>query len=144
MRKLLVLLALFAVAACGSVPMAPPSADAAGKRFEPPPTGQGAIYVVRRPSALGIGAPVPVTVGPNQVGSLVGNTWLRLDLPPGRYDVRHQSEDNTSSVIVDLVAGQTVFVSMTWTGAAFFRMEIVPPEVGRPIVLAGQRALEIR
>lgn len=143
MLRLMVLgLIALLLAACGSVPMAPPEADAAGKQFAPPSPGLGALYIARRPTP--IGSPVSVTVGPNSVGSMVGGTWLRLDLPPGRYDVRHKSEENSSSVMVDLAAGQTVFVEMAWQGFTFYRMRIVSQEVGRELVLAGHRAQEIR
>lgn len=140
MPKVALLLFLL-LAACGSVPMAPAADDAAGKAFSPPPVGSSALYVYRDDTVGGLRT-VDFTAGQRALGSLAWGTWLRVDLPPGTYDVRCKFED-TTSLPVTLAPGEIRYLTIYFT----FRkcnLRETDAAVARPAIMAGQRAAEIR
>lgn len=148
MRKVIVAaLAAFAlslgVAACDiPVPMATTAAEAEGRQFEPAPAGKAALYIIgSRVVALS-----PVTVGAATVGTVVADTWLRVDLPAGRYDVRFAGRDNIASRVVDLAPGSMTFLEITFTTGfpIYHRIEEMPPEAGRAAVMKGRRVQELQ
>jgi hypothetical protein len=65
------------------IPMATPTDDAAGKQFVAPSVGKAALYVV----GSRLVTIAPILVGRTNVGSLINQTWMRVDLAPGHYDV---------------------------------------------------------
>jgi hypothetical protein len=145
MRLLFVLALALLLPACASVPMAGADADARGKAFTPPPPDKAALYVYRE-GIFGAAVLLAVTVGPRALGSLAPDTWFRIDLDPGRYDVRCSGGENSESVIVQLASGETRFVEAAVRLGMFApRCGIfeVSPEKGRTAVLAGRRAAEI-
>ena len=145
MRLMLVLAAFLLATGCASVPMAPADEDAAGKRFEPPPATQAVLYVFRE-SMFGSAFSMPVTVGPRPLGNLATDTWFRVVLEPGSYEVRCNME-NSASVPVQLASGETRFVE------AAIRFGFVTPRcaltevdaaTARTAILSGRRAQETR
>lgn len=78
------------VAAC-ALPMADPQSDAAGKRFETPPAGLGALYIYRTSdSPLDRTSRFRVMLvndkgETRKLGILDDDTWYLLNLPPGNY-----------------------------------------------------------
>lgn len=146
MRKLFSLAGALLLGACASVPMAPPADDAAGKRFDPPAPGEAALYFVR-PGGTAPQALVPLSVGQRQVGALPPYTYLRVDVPPGRYDVRCTTPEASAAIQISLQAGETKYID---TGVRIGLMsprcavEEIDPERGRGAVMGAQRAQEIR
>lgn len=136
-----VLLLFLLLTACGSVPMAPAADDAAGKAFPPPPAGSAALYVYRDDTVGGLRT-VDFTAGQRALGSLAWGTWLRVDMPPGTYDVRCKFED-TTSLPVTLAPGEIRYLTIYFT---FRKCNLRESDgaVARPAILAGQRAAEIR
>jgi hypothetical protein len=101
------------VAACTSVPLASPEADAAAKRFDLPARGRAILYIVRE--GYMISDEVAVVVDQRPVGSLAHDTYLRLDLPPGQHDVRAENIENRQPLAVttvQLAAGEIRFVTI--------------------------------
>lgn len=145
MRKMLLIL-LLAVAACGDpkLPMALPEDDASGKMLAAPPEGMAALYVYRQRS----GNTATISLGSRMVGPLQGGNWLRVDLPPGTYDVRcaQPSLGTETSELVTLGAREVVYVSaverLTPYWACHMTRETV--ERARPAILAGNRIREIK
>ncbi len=140
MRKIAMLLFML-LGACGSVPMAPAADDAAGKSFSPPPAGASALYVYRDDTVGGLRT-VDISAGQRMLGSLAWHTWLRVDLPPGTYDVRCKFED-TTSLPVTLAPGEIRYLTIYFT----FRkcnLRETDANASRPAIMAGQRAAEIR
>lgn len=135
------------ISSCASpedVPLAAPQAEAQGKTFEAPPPGMGSVYVLHPTRA---GFVFSVTIGPRLVGHLATRTWLRVDLPPGDYDLRATAEGALTMGALDLRihAGQTTFVELDrdlWRGAAV--PKVVSADFGRAAVAEGRRAREIR
>lgn len=136
------------LAACADIPlpMASPAEDVSGKRFEPPPPGMAALYVYRTRA----GNDATLTVGQRTLGVLQGRTWLRADLPPGRYDLRCSlpAWPTMSSLDIDLREGEIATVSATetltsiWSASCHLATE--PPGVARTAILAGTRIKEVR
>lgn len=139
--QMLTALAL-ALAGCASVPMAPPADNAAGKTFEPPAPGMAALYVYRGDGHR----TVSVSVGQRTLGALASDTWFRLPVAPGPHDIRCRAE-NADARVVSIAAGETRYVEVETTAGAWGpRCSIieVSADHGRPAVLAGKRAAEIK
>lgn len=141
MPKIALLLFLL-LTGCGSVPMAPAADDAAGKSFSPPAAGSSVLYVYRT-DGLGRFATTDLSAGQRMLGSLVWNTWLRIDMQPGTYDVRCKYEDSTSSKLVTLAPGDIQYLAVYVTFRSC-NLEQTDASVAQPAIRAGQRAAEIR
>lgn len=145
MRWLFIVALALILPACASVPMASADADVQGKSFVPPPPGKAALYVYRE-SVFGAAKLLAVSAGQRALGSLAADTWFRVDLDPGRYDMRCSGGENSESTIVQLATGETRFVEAAVRMGMFaHRCGIfeVPPDKGRAAILAGRRAAEI-
>ena len=129
---------------CGEpeIPMATPTDDAAGKQFVAPSAGKAALYVV----GSRLVTIAPILVGRTNVGSLINQTWMRVDLAPGHYDVWVVGPHNTAFRSIGLEAGSTRFIEVTFTNGMpiNYRLKQLSDSVGRAAVLAGKRAQEIR
>ena len=124
------------------IPMATPTDDAAGKQFVAPSAGKAALYVV----GSRLVTIAPILVGRTNVGSLINQTWMRVDLAPGHYDVLVVGPHNTAFRSVDLEAGSTRFIEVTFINGIpiSYRLKEMSDDIGRAAVLAGKRAREIR
>ena len=152
MRSIWSLAGFLAVAAC-TLPMADSQSDAAGKRFEPPPAGQGAIYIYRESNTLDRTSRFRAFIQPvkgerRKLGVLDHNTWFRVELPPGNYDVGCEGGDSGrySQEYVMLAAGETAFVKIAaiegrWV--ANCQTFSIPGTSGRDGVLKGKRVQEL-
>lgn len=138
------LLVLLSACAVVEVPMADAARDAQGKRFETPAAGQAALYVIHVGSYSETPA-MNISVGPQLVGGIANTNWLRIDLAAGRHDVRATGQDGSGRLVVDLTAGQTMFLTARYARMAFTGiLTQVGEGEGRQLVLAGRRAQEIR
>jgi len=139
------------VSGCASVPLAGPAADAEGKRFDPPPPGQSALYLYR--SSV-LGSEVIFSLADNQqpLGSLANRTWIRADLVPGRHVITCSvpsyaplTQTPAQAATVDLAPGEIRFVEVdVWPGLPL-NPRCVATEVGadkgRAAVADGNRAM---
>src|SRR3981189_3017038 len=111
MRCLFVMaLALLLPACVAPVPMATAEADVQGESFSPPTPGRGVLYVYRE----GMFAPaltVSISVGERRLSALAIDTWFRVDLDPGQYEIRCTTT-NTDYRIVRLVADEISFIKV--------------------------------
>jgi hypothetical protein len=113
MRPARAILAALALAACSDVPLASRGLDEAAKRFDPPPPGLGALYVVREGTF--VSAPVALLLDRRRIGPLGYDTYFRLELPPGSHAVRVQDLDSGQQLAVtnvQLGVGDIRFVSV--------------------------------
>lgn len=144
----------FLAAAACALRMAGPQSDAAGKRFDPPPAGQGAIYIYREGKTyLDQTSRFRMFVQPvkgerRRLGVLDEITWLRVDLPPGNYDAGCEGGDkgHHSQEYVVLEAGEFAFVKIgVYPGRWVVNCQTfsVPAAVGREEVLRGKRVQEL-
>lgn len=92
---------------CASVPMAPLDHDAKAKDFSPIPD-KASLYIYRNES---FGAAIPMTVSVNgkALGQTAAQTYFRLNLTPGKYNVESHAE-NVSSLPITMEAGKNYFV----------------------------------
>ncbi len=134
-------LVLLLLTACGSVPMAPQADDAAGKRFSALAPGVAALYVYRADTIGGLRT-VDVSAGQRMLGALAWHTWLRVDLPPGRQDIRCKFE-NTTSLPVSLSAGEIRYLEISFSIGTCHLQE-VPAAKAQPAIISGRRAAEVQ
>ena len=143
MKRWAALLAGTVFPGCGEpeIPMGTPTDDAAGKQFMAPSAGKAALYVV----GSRLVTIAPILVGRTNVGSLINQTWMRVDLAPGHYDVWVIGPHNTAFRSVDVEAGSTRFIEVTITNGTpiNYLLHELPDGVGRAAVFAGKRAQEI-
>lgn len=92
---------------CASVPMAPLDQDTKAKDFSPIPN-KASLYIYRNES---FGAAIPMTVSVNgkALGQTAAQTYFRLNLTPGKYNVESHAE-NVSSLPLTTEAGKNYFV----------------------------------
>lgn len=145
MRLAMLLMTMLALGACDTarVPLADSQADAAGRRFAPPP-GQGSIYVYRGGDS---GTLFSIMVGRREFGPIGNYSWFVADVEPGTHDVRCTGGENSRILPVSVAAGEARFVlvdalSGWWTLRCGITEQ--PESIGKPGVLAGKRAAEIR
>ncbi len=144
-RAALAFAACMLMCACASVPMAPAVEDAQAKQFEPPADGRATLYIFRE-GQFNAAFTLSLSVGPRLMGQLAADTYFRLDLDAGEYDVRCMGE-NTVSVPMRLARGETRFLSVSpRLGVASSRCSAVEVDAakGHAGVMSGQRAHEIR
>lgn len=137
---------LLLLAGCGDpqLPMASAADDAAGKALVAPADGMGALYVYREQS----GNTASISIGAHRIGLLQGHNWLRVDLPPGTYDVRCMQPAIGSETlqVVELGARDVVYLSAKESFTPYWACHMArePVERARPAILAGNRIREIR
>lgn len=92
---------------CASVPMAPLDQDSKAKDFSPNPN-KASLYIYRNES---FGAAIPMTVAVNgkTLGQTAAQTYFRLNLAPGKYNVESHAE-NVSILSLTTEAGKNYFV----------------------------------
>ena len=140
----LALTATLLLSACASVPMASRDADTAGKTFAPPPPGSATLYLYRE-SLFGAAYSLALSVGQRNLGALAADTWFRIDVEPGTYDVRCMTPEASGSTSVQIASGETRFVEAAIRmGFVAPRCAVfeVAPEKGRAAVTGGKRAQE--
>ncbi len=95
------------LSSCASVPMAPMDQDTKAKDFSPVPN-KASLYIYRNES---FGAAIPMTVSVNgkALGQTAAQTYFRLNLTPGKYNVESHAE-NVSSLPLTMEAGKNYFV----------------------------------
>jgi len=92
---------------CASVPMAPLDQDTKAKDFSPI-QNKASLYIYRNES---FGAAIPITVSVNGkvLGQTAAQTYFRLNLTPGKYNVESHAE-NVSNLPLTTEAGKNYFV----------------------------------
>ena len=92
---------------CASVPMAPMDQDAKAKEFLPA-SDKATLYIYRNES-FGGAIPMTVTVNGKALGQTAAQTYFRLNIVPGKYNVESHAE-NVSSLPLTTEAGRNYFV----------------------------------
>jgi hypothetical protein len=98
---------IFLLSGCASVPMASLDQDIKAKNFSPVPN-KASLYIYRNES---FGAAIPMTVSVNGkvLGQTAAQTYFRLNLTPGRYNVESHAE-SISNLLFTTEAGKNYFV----------------------------------
>ena len=120
--------------------LAPPEQNAMGKKFNGPPSGLAALYFFN-PSAAAW--PIAVFTGPDRIGELGPNTWMRVELSPGWHEMRCRTPDAANPTSITLAPGDIRFVAVQQqAGEPDCSISEAPTEVGRNAVLQGTRAFQ--
>ena len=143
-RKALIAAALL-VAGCAQVPMADPQADQMAKAFPSPEPGKGALYVYRS-GIMGFARPIDVQVVGGATASLMTNTYLRLEGPPGPIEVDCKVGDNTGARQLEISEGRTRYVEVSMKVNLLLpgcEVAEVSPDQGQAAV-RGSRRVEVQ
>ena len=141
-RKALVAAVALLASGCGSPsPTADPRADQMAKGFPTPAPGKGAIYIYRS-GLMGFARPIDVQVVGGATASLMTNTYLRLEGPPGPIEVDCKVGDQTGATQIEISEGRSRYVEVSMKiGALMPGCEVaeVPPEQGQSAVRGSKR-----
>lgn len=127
------------LAACAPLPPSP--ADLQAKRFEPPPPGKAAVYLVRDLQDFSREA-ATVMLDDRMMGSTYPGTYFRWALDPGRHVIRGFAGD-AGSITIDVAPDRMYFIQQT-VGRPFFHgfeqsfFRPVHESYGRAAVLRGE------
>ncbi|MBV8191700.1 MAG: hypothetical protein JOY64_09175 [Alphaproteobacteria bacterium] len=133
--------AALALAACAtSVPMGTASDDAAGKTFSPPSAGRAALYVYQAQSNVVL----DITANQRLLGTLGEFSYLRTEVPPGRYELRARVNNVDAALLpLDVRAGEIRYVRATAAPQTYTLRE-EPASVAQPAILTAKRISEIK
>ena len=92
---------------CASVPMASMDQDTKAKDFSPAPN-KASMYIYRN-ERFGAAIPMTVSVNGKALGQTAAQTYFRLNLTPGKYNVESHAE-NVSNLPLTTEAGKNYFV----------------------------------
>jgi hypothetical protein len=140
-RNAVTVAVLLVAAGCAQAPMAEPQADQMAKAFPTPEPGRGALYVYRR-GIMGFARPIDVQVVGGATASLMTNTYLRLEGPPGPIEVDCKVGDKTNATQIEIREGRTRYIEASMKVAALLpgcELAEVPPEQGQAAVRGGRR-----
>jgi hypothetical protein len=144
-RRLFAVLLPFVLIACAEVQMATPQEDQLGKRFDPPPSDKGAVYLFRQGL---LGAVVPVRVVVQAPGgaldvALAPDTWVRIEGEPGPLEIRCANDQNAGQR-VDVRPGEVRYVEVAYRitfGGSDCGVVEASPLAGQRAVASGKRAV---
>jgi hypothetical protein len=137
-------LAACALVGCESaVPMGTPSDDAAAKAFSQPAPGRAAVYVYQEESGSTV---LGITANQRVLGTLGRYSYLRTELPPGRYDLRAANNKvDVASLPIDLRPGEVRYVLASASVAPpAYSLREQPASVAQPAILAGKRVRDLK
>jgi hypothetical protein len=133
------------LSACASVPISSVTEDASAKRFDLPPPDKSALYIFRQ-GVFNAAFTITVSIGQRTIGPLASDTFFRLEMAPGDYEIRCTAQ-NTAAVPVRLAPNGTSFVEIAariGVGGTQCATSEVSPTVGHSAILRGRRAQEVR
>jgi hypothetical protein len=120
--------------------MGTPSDDAAAKSFSLPPPGRGAVYVYQGQS----NTVLDISANQRVLGTLGDFSYLRTDLPPGRYELRAKANNADVAVLpIDVRAGEIRYVRATAAPPTYSLREEAA-SVAQPAILSGKRIRDIK
>jgi hypothetical protein len=140
-RVSLSLCVLVVAGACSGSPSAPSAADQEAKRFDPPTPAKGALYVYRS-GLMGAMRPLDVSLAGGASARLGYNTFIRVEAPPGPFDIACKVGDSTANSQVQIQDGRTGFVEVSMTAGLWTpgcAVAEVPADRGQAAVRAARR-----
>lgn len=118
---------------CASVPMGSPEADAALKKFAPPPTDQAGLYIYRD-SFAGHALKKSVSVDGKVIGETANKVYFHQFLSPGNHTIGTESEFSDNLVNLSAAAGKNYYMRQSIKMGVFVggaSLEIVPEATGQ-------------
>ncbi len=131
MKKLLGLAVLsLSVGACESAPY-----RAYGPSFPDAKEGMAAVYLVRETPPAGTEiASIPISLDGTPLTTMPAASWVRLDLAPNPYDFRAFGSQESTELIITVVAGETRFLLVRPKGDNDAELLWLSQENGRKLV----------
>jgi hypothetical protein len=140
-----VLVSLFELVGCVSIPLAPTEQDAARKQFPMPAQDTAGVYIYRNHLATRQGLLVKrsIYMDDKLLGDTLPDTYFFREVKPGIHKISTESEFSNNDLTLDAEAGKNYFVhqflKMGLLSAAT-GIELVPEDVGKKGVLNSQLA----
>ena len=101
------LLSSMVLASCRTVPMANIEDDSKAKNFSTKPN-KAQIYIYRN-EMIGAAIKIDVNLDGQLVGRTLSDTYLLLEVPPGKHTIMSEAE-NKSSLDIDAAKGKSYFI----------------------------------
>ena len=142
LKQSLVLIAIFSLVGCASVPMGDPGEDARLKTFPVKPDTAG-VYVYRN-EVFGAALTIPVELDGKHLGRTASKTYFYKEVKPGKHNVVSRGE-NDERLDFNTVAGKLYFIWQEIKMGMFAprtKLHLVSDEVGRAGVLESKLAAE--
>lgn len=105
--KIVVLASLMVLTGCASVPMAPMAQDSQAKTFMP--VIDKAVLYIYRNETFGAAIPMTVSVNGKVLGQTVAQSYFKVNLAPGTYNIASHTE-NVSHLPITVVSNHNYFV----------------------------------
>ena len=105
----ILLIVVFYLAGCASVPMASDEVDQRAKEFSPPAEGMAGLYIYRN-SYFGAALRKSVYVDDELIGRTAPMTYFYKEVEAGERKVSTQSEFGNNELIINTEAGQHYFI----------------------------------
>ena len=139
-KNALILLAIFSLVGCASVPMGDPAEDARLKTFPVKPNVAG-VYIYRN-ETLGAAITLPVELDGKHLGRTASKTFFYEEVAPGKHTVTSRAE-NDETLSFDAIAGKLYFIWQEIKMGLFqprTKLHLVGDEEGRNGVLESKLA----
>jgi len=133
----IILMGIFMLSGCASVPMAPPEMDTALKSFAKPSGDKAGLYVYRD-TFIGQALKKTISLDGNVIGSSANKVFFYREITPGDHTLSTESEFSDNSVTFTAEKEKNYFAEQyikmgVFVGGANIRM--VSEEVGKKGVL---------
>jgi len=93
---------------CASVPLAPPTEDAAAKKFQPQ-SSQASLYIFRDEGFIGSARTLPILIDGRTLGATAPKTFFLVHVSPGKHKLA-STEGRFFSLDLDAETGRIYFV----------------------------------
>lgn len=135
---------LFAISGCASVPMAPKDQDLALKKFTPPPIDKAGLYIYRNTFG-GQALKKTLSIDGKVIGETANKVYFYKLISPGQHTLATESEFSDNSIIFEAMGGRNYFAEQyikvgVFVGGANVKM--VDEEEGKTEVLKCKLAAE--
>jgi hypothetical protein len=137
-KKLFVIIVLFVLTSCASVPLAPPAQDVASKQFIAP-EGKGLIYVIRPMQLTAAGMNITPIMDKQLIGALKVGSYAMLEVNPGKHKIALGGTgfETFNALEIDVEAGGIYFFKAypkfgVWAARA--GLEQIDEEEGKSLV----------
>ena len=146
-RNLSLILLVFFMSGCVSVPLTSANYDSEAKKFSVP-ADKSYIYVVRSSGGPGTGVHMSVALDGNDVGILATSTFLLLEVSPGKHSIKTGLSrsatvlgyERPTTVEVLTRPGQHYIISSMFGAWAPSIVKIVQGDEGKKLITDSSRA----
>lgn len=136
MKKLMIVAAMLALTACGSIKMASPDQDASVKEFMPI-AGKAQIYVCRDGRLMGAALRSKLELNDRFLTNMAINTFIYQEVESGAHALNSKMPAHDSIVDFKTVAGEQRFFQVWPSYGGVMLIDEISPEAGKRCIKAG-------